>query len=186
MKQITIYIILILLFSCKEDDWRDNLNLGEIPLEIKKTHETLYKHQKENYIINNSSKTKEEAIVKYIQSMASHKNYSKYIFSKEEYIEIYLPNTIGYGTLLDTTYLDNYIEILLNRKEIAQDQLLSLVKDKKVTVERIEWSSSKPYRAIEGWKPKIFVTINKQPYTIDNIKQVVGHNGQFKVAIIAP
>jgi len=64
MKQITIYIILILLFSCKEDDWRDNLNLEEIPLEIKKDGIVQFNIQIEKVNVNPSRalKTFREAV----------------------------------------------------------------------------------------------------------------------------
>jgi hypothetical protein len=120
--------IVLLLNSCKEKDWRDemDINNSERVRLIQKDHEYLKSLQRDSYEIQNSSKNKDEAIRNYLDNLS--KDYKSedplYSFNKLEMKTILYPNTLGYGTVLDNSPLTDYEELVFTRKKLGESLIL--------------------------------------------------------------
>ena len=185
-------ISLLFINYCKEKDWREELDAinEERNLQIKEDHKLLLKQQVQEFSISYSSKSKEEAIINYLQNLEKdHKSdYSKYSFNKSELRNILYPNTLGYGTVLDNMPLKEYEQLVWGRKILGESMILEKIQGKSLKVKKIEWKQ-KPFRygVLMGYTPEIIeISLNGKLKNIKEIKQIIGHNGQFKVAIIAP
>jgi|JI8StandDraft_1071087.scaffolds.fasta_scaffold10101_2 hypothetical protein len=191
--QITLICILLSVFNCKEKDWREEMKNSNsaIDQQIQKDHDYLKSLQKDHYIFKDFARSKEEAILLYLKNLKFEPSYNeeiKFSFNKNELKTILYPNSLGYGTSLDKTPLKNYEELVWARKKIGEEKILQHLKTKNFKILKIVWKEDiRKFRKLNGYKPEsIEVSQNGSIFYISEIKQVIEHNGQFKVAIIAP
>lgn len=191
---IIIYLILLnlLLINCKDKDWRDEISSSnkEINTQLILDQSKLKQMVKKDYLISNSSNSKEEAIQSYlIELLSSNKKQSDmYSFDKKELSEILYPNSLGTGTSLDSTPLSIYEDLVWQRKILGEEKILNKFKNKNFSIKKINWRKGfREYGVLKGYKPdSIEIISNRELIIIEEIKQVIEHNGQYKVAIVAP
>jgi hypothetical protein len=178
-------------FSCSEEkDWREEMGIQNesLRVQLEKDQEYLRSLQKEKYSIENSSSNRDDAVRRYWESLKSSKpGESKYALDRRELQEILYPNSLGIGTSLDSTPLKEYEELVWTRRLLAEEKLIELSKNGgKIT--KIHWAEgTRSYGKLKGFKPdSITLEFNSETRSLNQIKQVIEHNGQFKVAILAP
>lgn len=188
---LILFLSISLVFSCKKKDWRDEMADSEkqFKASLAKDHEFLISLKKSSYEIPNSSQSRDEAIRMYLSEILTNEDPSKiqYAMNQQELREILYPNTLGIGTSLDTTKLSDYESIIWERFQLGQKRILEKW-NKNSKLIKIHWSETvRDYGALKGHKPESIeiITQNKK-LKIEQIKQVIEHNGQFKVAIVSP
>lgn len=190
-KFLILFLSIILVFSCKKKDWRDEMadSEKEFQSSLAKDHEFLVSLKKSSYVIPNSSKSREEAIQMYLSEVLTNEDISqiKYAMNQQELREILYPNTLGIGTSLDTTKLSDYENIIWERFQLGQKRILEKW-SKKSKLIQINWSETvRDYGVLKGHKPEsIEIITQEKKLKIEQIRQVIEHNGQFKVAIVSP
>jgi hypothetical protein len=170
--------IVLLLNSCKEKDWRDemDINNSERVRLIQKDHEYLKSLQRDSYEIQNSSKNKDEAIRNYLDNLS--KDYKSedplYSFNKLEMKTILYPNTLGYGTVLDNSPLTDYEELVFTRKKLGESLILEKLKPiGRLDINHIENFmdiSQNPLRLFKKEKWSSLIKLNKSLSTMVNLK----------------
>jgi hypothetical protein len=186
---LTSFLILFCI-NCGKKDWRDEMDAENAKLEksLEADHKKLLSLKKDSYSIENSSKSRDQAVVSYLQAMSKYSpGENPYSLNQKELLEILYPNSLGIGTSLDKTPLDNYQTIVWDRKIMAENKLNKKLSGN-IKVLKVNWQeNTRKYGALTGHKPdSIIITIDGKNDVIKEIKQVIEHNGQFKVAVVAP
>ncbi|PJZ69273.1 hypothetical protein CH373_14395 [Leptospira perolatii] len=161
----------------------------ERQLQIEETHKVYQERIKDSYEISEASESREEAVASFLKSVASGKP-DHYIFTKEEYLNIFLPNTLNEGTLTANMTEEEAWEITAVRRAAALDHIKSTlkgIKPNQIKVETIRWK--KPIRklnALDGYPIGVVeIRVGKEVRTIEEIRLVVGHKGKYKVCVIS-
>ena len=179
-KFLILFLSIILVFSCKKKDWRDEMadSEKEFQSSLAKDHEFLVSLKKSSYVIQ-----------MYLSEVLTNEDISqiKYAMNQQELREILYPNTLGIGTSLDTTKLSDYESIIWERFQLGQKRILEKW-SKKSKLIQINWSETvRDYGVLKGHKPEsIEIITQEKKLKIEQIRQVIEHNGQFKVAIVSP
>lgn len=189
MKQLTIlYIILFsIFFQCKEKDWRD-----EIPKPNWQTlHSNLASKRKFDFQLKGGRNSKEAVIQDWfsaIKKNSKQEDWTEYVLSDAEYFDYFAPHTLGSGTALDSTELEQYKANFLLRKEIGLKHIIDIISQTDGKISNIEWRpEQKTYGPFTGFKPeKIFIKSGKENVKLESIKQIVHYKGQWKIAVLAP
>jgi len=192
LRNILILILAInLIQNCKKKDWRDEMADSEEKFQssLAKDHEFLVSLKKSSYVIANSSKSRDDAIQIYLSEVLTNEDTSqiKYAMNQQELREILYPNTLGVGTSLDKTKLSDYESIIWERFQLGQKRILEKW-NKNSRLIKIHWSETvRDYGVLKGHKPESIEIISQgRKLKIEQIRQVIEHNGQFKVAIVSP
>lgn len=191
MKILIPFSIIILFLNCGKKDWRDDLaeSNAKFEKELAQDHAVLKSFQKEHYSIPNSANSKEKAIQNYLQDLAKHTpgEEAKHALNKQELREILYPNSLGIGTSLDKTRLADYEKLIWERRKLGEERILGKWTAGSKVV-KIHWQENpRTYGALTGHKPEsIEISTNGKKLNLSQIKQVIEHKGQFKVAVVAP
>jgi hypothetical protein len=197
MKFINLLILLIALLVHCIGDSREELQKEldriqkETDLTLQNDRDLLKSFQKESYQFSSYSKTKEEAIqnyLKYLSNNTKNREENPFAFNRIELREILYPNTLGFGTSLDNSPLKDYEDLVWERRKIGEQKILELLESGKWKLIKINWiTKPRQFKVLRGFKPQsVEVSIYGKTHVISQIKQVIEHNGMFKVAIIAP
>lgn len=188
-----LLLILLILSSanCKDSgqDFRKELEAKnqEWLAEVAETHKALIESQKDYYSIATHSPDKDTAIRNFLREIQTAKdaNSMKHLFTEEELRSILYPNVLGSGTALDSNRLDNYEELIRERRRVVFDRLKELLQGIPISKVEIEWELPRSYRVLNGHKPsKVLIHHNGKTTKLDHIKMIIEHKGQFKVAVI--
>ncbi|WCL49259.1 hypothetical protein [Leptospira sp. GIMC2001] len=180
-----------ILISCKDKDWREDLDElnKQAEMKLKSDKNLLLSLKKDKYKINNSFENRDKAVQQYLIELEKNQTSDEhaYVFSKKELKEILYPNALGLGTSLDKTPLDDYEKLIWERRKLGEARILQKLPSG-FKVGKIFWKDEiRQIGVLKGHKPESIEIIYKEnKYFINEIKQVIEHNGQFKVAIVSP
>ncbi|TGL15741.1 hypothetical protein [Leptospira meyeri] len=186
---------LLLLFSllsfsfCNQEDWREQMEVEnqKVLLRVEKDHQLIKENgfKKSDWI--KSSKSKELAVQNFLNEVFQNHSSSEYYVSWEEKLNVIFPNTLGKGTLLDTTPLVEYKKVLETRESIAITEIKNRIQSNKFRISSIDWEKPRMYGEIIGHKPKaIKILIDNQVIVLDQIKMVFETKSGYKVGVIGP
>ncbi|EMJ88172.1 hypothetical protein LEP1GSC196_1768 [Leptospira meyeri serovar Semaranga str. Veldrot Semarang 173] len=186
---------LLLLFSllsfsfCNQEDWREQMEVEnqKVLLRVEKDHQLIKENgfKKSDWI--KSSKSKELAVQNFLNEVFQNHSSSEYYVSWEEKLNVIFPNTLGKGTLLDTTPLVEYKKVLETRESIAITEIKNRIQSNKFRISSINWEKPRMYGEIIGHKPKaIKILIDNQVIVLDQIKMVFETKSGYKVGVIGP
>ncbi|WP_411824341.1 hypothetical protein [Leptospira sp. 'Mane'] len=192
MKKILLTtIILLLIAGCEsKQDWRAELEKVNKQEEIRmaESKAKIRAYIKDSYSIQNGFSTKEEALLAFLKEVqSSSKPELSSIFTFAEQETVVFPNTLGYGTSLDATPLEDYKKLIQNRQDLGIERLRKTIKGKSLSIKKIVWEKPRTYNKILGHKPgSLEILVNGKPINIDQVKMVFEVNGKFKTGVIAP
>jgi len=192
MKKILLTtIILLLIAGCEsKQDWRAELEKVNKQEEIRmaESKAKIRAYIKDSYSIQNGFSTKEEALLAFLKEVqSSSKPELSSIFTSTEQETVVFPNTLGYGTSLDATPLEDYKKLIQNRQDLGIERLRKTIKGKSLSIKKIVWEKPRTYNKILGHKPgSLEILVNGKPINIDQVKMVFEVNGKFKTGVIAP
>ncbi len=189
MRFFYLIFLLLLSTSCDRDNWRDQMEEAnqKVNIQIEQDHKQIdfYRLNPKDWSV--SSKTKDLAIENFFNEISKNKKANRYYVSWDEKLTVIFPNTIGSGTLLDTTPLSEYRKVLENREEIAFNDLYNLLEGKTFRIESIDWEKPRIYGNLKGYKPSgIKLTVMGKTITIQQIKMVFQTSSGYKVGVIGP
>ncbi|MCB1179754.1 MAG: hypothetical protein KDK36_19410 [Leptospiraceae bacterium] len=171
----------IFFFNCKDE------SLEVSPEErIKSIKDNYRKKIKDHYEIQDSSSSKEKAIEKFLNSIALGKK-DIYSCSKEEYLEMFLPNSVDEKTLTAGMEPEKAWEITKFRRDSALQSLESKILNKNFVIQDIKWKreNRELHNLIGHQVGSVIINSNNNEITIEEIKLVIEHNNQFKVCVYA-
>ncbi|PKA16776.1 hypothetical protein [Leptospira haakeii] len=184
-KTILFIFILFNVFFCEKVDKGDD---PEYENRLKETLSRYKSNIKEDYTISETSNTKEEAIKKYLEAVQRNEP-DRFIFSKEEYFNIFLPNTLGMETLTSKMPEKEAWELTDIRRKAALSRIQDIFKanpGKSFTITKLTWRDDpKIMNAITGYRVgTLEIRIGNHTHTIEEIRLIVGHKGKYKVCVI--
>ncbi|EIE00188.1 hypothetical protein [Leptospira licerasiae] len=164
---------------------------GDDPEYFKKIEESqayLKARIKDQYEISDLSNTKEEAIYRFLEAVQNGQT-DRYIFTKEEYINIFLPNTLDENTLSNTMPLEQAWKFTDMRRYIALESLQNLFKkhkNQKFKIETLTWREDvRQLKALKGHRVgNLTISFGNEKATLEEVRLVVEHRGKFKVCVI--
>ena len=176
-----ILIILFLLsFNCKNTEF-DETNKRKVAEVQKKYREKI----KNDYNIENSSKSKEEAVQIFLYSI-SQGNQEQYIYNKNEYLDIFLPNSIDENTLISQMEPDKAWQITELRRINAFQSLKNILFKKEFKILEIQWKDNRSLKSLIGYPiGNIKIEVSGIIHNIEEIKLVLEHKSKFKVCVIS-
>ncbi|PJZ24340.1 hypothetical protein CH352_16415 [Leptospira hartskeerlii] len=184
--QIIFAILTIsLVANCKKE------YKGDDPEYFKKIEESqayLRARIKDNYEISDLSNTKEEAVYRFLEAVQNGQT-DRYIFTKDEYINIFLPNTMDENTLSNTMPLEQAWKFTDMRRFIALENLQNLFKKhktQKFKIETLTWREDvRQLKALKGHRVgNLTISFGNEKVTLEEVRLVVEHRGKFKVCVI--
>lgn len=191
--QLILFLFLLFsIFHCKEKDWREEIEKQEQEYlkEVRKTHEFLLLNRKTSYKIANSQPTLKDAIIQFLKDAPKYKDPNEIpsLMNEDELKEILYPHVLGTGTALDSNPFPRYEEMIRDRRKLALIRINE--NTNKIKWDNIKFSVSelRNYGPLVGHKiDKInLINNNGNAIKLENIKMVIEHQGQFKVAVIGP
>lgn len=188
-KTILLAIIFnIFLLNCKKDP--REIAKDELTKQMEPSRLKLESFKKQPLYWNSEESDKNKCIMHFLQSIENHNNVSTNdcLIEQREWVESFLPYVYGKGTLLDSTPLEKYLQITDERKKIGLEKISTLVRDKKYKITDIKWikNEKSDFQHFVGWKPVIYLSINRNTFVINEIKQVIEYKGTYRIAVIAP
>ncbi|MEI7012679.1 hypothetical protein [Leptospira licerasiae] len=164
---------------------------GDDPEYFKKIEESkayLKARIKDEYEISDLSNTKEEAVYRFLEAVQKEQT-DRYIFTKEEYINIFLPNTMDENTLSNTMPLEQAWKFTDMRRYIALESLQNLFKkhkNQKFKIETLTWREDvRQLKALKGHRVgNLTISFGNEKATLEEVRLVVEHRGKFKVCVI--
>ncbi|GBF37077.1 hypothetical protein [Leptospira johnsonii] len=164
---------------------------GDDPEYFKKIEESqayLKARIKDSYEISDLSNTKEEAVYRFLEAVQNEQT-DRYIFTKEEYINIFLPNTLDENTLSTTMPLEQAWKFTDMRRYIALESLQNLFKKhkkQKFKIETLTWREEvRQLKALKGHRVgNLTISFGNEKATLEEVRLVVEHRGKFKVCVI--
>ncbi|TGN10875.1 hypothetical protein [Leptospira ilyithenensis] len=192
MKKILLITTLSLLaFQCEsKQDWRAELEKANKQEELRmaESRAKIQANIKGSYKIENGFSSKEEALIAFLKEVqAGSKSNYKSIFTPLEQETVVFPNTLGSGTSLDSTPLEDYKKLIQSRQDQGIERLREVLKGNRLSIKDVIWETPRTYKKIVGHKPgSLEVLVNGKPMNIDQIKMIFEVNGKFKVGVVAP
>ncbi|MCB1190366.1 MAG: hypothetical protein H7A23_23530 [Leptospiraceae bacterium] len=187
---INVFIFTLYISICISCTCGSKLQYKDVKNDLDKSHAYLKERIKSSYSIPGSSGTKDEAVTRYLQELSKGKTWrnNPYIYSEDEFVNIFLPNSLGNNTMIDHNPLGPHMDMVLFRRSVGEDKIRSVIGGKDFQVLQISWSKNiRKRNALTGYKPySVVVLVDGQKREIDEIKQVSEHQGKFKVSVIAP
>ncbi|TGK43416.1 hypothetical protein [Leptospira andrefontaineae] len=183
--------ILFILFSlltsidCKREDKGDDPDYFR---RVEESKAYLKAHIQDKYEISETSKTKEEAVIRFIESIQKGET-EHYIFTKDEYLNIFLPNTLEENTLSTTMPLDEAWKIADLRRYIAIEKIqnsLKRFKGKSFKIETLTWRPEvRQLNVLKGHRVgNLVLKFGNETVELDQVRLVIEHLGKFKVCVI--
>jgi len=185
-------LCLFFAFSCQEKDWRKELEKEQAKYmqEVAKTQEFLLLNKKDNYSIPNSANSVEEAILAFVREARTKDDPETMLtlMSEKELREILYPHVLGTGTSLDSNPFPRYEEMIRNRRKMGLERFKEDVgKDPSWSKVEYKVTEERKYGPITGYKIGfLLLKGKKREIKTEAVKMVIGHKGQFKVAVIGP
>ncbi|BDA80569.1 hypothetical protein LPTSP3_g34990 [Leptospira kobayashii] len=192
MKKILQSIILLLtVIGCEsKQDWRADLEKvnRQEELRMADSKAKIRAHIKDSYTIQNGFSTKEEALLAFLkEAQASYKTDYISLFTPFEQETVVFPNTLGYGTSLDVTPLEDYKKLIQNRQDLGIQRLRESIKGNRLTIKKIVWEKPRTYNKITGYKPgSLEVLADGKSINTDQVKMIFEVGGKYKVGVVAP
>ncbi|PJZ38689.1 hypothetical protein CH354_05705 [Leptospira levettii] len=188
--RILLLLISLLSFSfCNQEDWRKQMEAEnqKVILQVEKDHKLIRAYASKNSDWVKSSKTKELAVQNFLKEIIQNNSQNDYYVSWDEKMSVIFPNTLGKGTLLDTTPLAEYKKVLETRESFAITEIKNRIQGKQYRITSIDWEKPRIYGDIIGHKPKtIKIQIDNQVIDLEQIKMVFGTKSGYKVGVIGP
>lgn len=177
----------LLLSSCKDENQKKK---EEYQRQLDETKKILLEKQKEQYVIENSFADPETAVRSFLNAIiqSNEKNVEKYSFGREESENILLPNLIGDKSIIANIPLDQALEMLRLRRELGIKRIADSTEGKRVSVKRVIFNPKKRIlNRLVGYEvEKVELNVAGKTVFSEQIKLVVEHKGQFKVAVVSP
>ncbi|MCW7460940.1 hypothetical protein [Leptospira limi] len=189
MRKLLLLISLLSFSFCSQEDWREQMEAEnqKVMFQVEKDHQTIRANASNKGDWEKSSKTKELAIQNFLKEVIQNKSQYDYYVTWDEKMSVIFPNTLGKGTLLDTTPLVEYKKVLETRETFAITEIKNRIQDKEYKITSIDWEKPRSYGAIVGHKPKtIKIQIENQVIVLDQIKMVFETKSGYKVGVIGP
>ncbi|GBF51429.1 hypothetical protein LPTSP4_29650 [Leptospira ryugenii] len=190
MKKIKILLTLLFFFvlDCKKKDWRDELKT----VDYKEIHKDSLSKQKLPIQMSGGMTDRESAVHSFLVALKENRKneISKFILSDEEYKEYFLPHTLGHGTSLDVTPMDQYWPSFIERKKMGMESLSASLLRSNGNIKEFHWRpETREYGPWKAWKLDSVVLETKNAkagLTLEQIKLVACHKEKCKIAVIAP
>lgn len=188
-KKIKIYfhlaLIAILVFfilTCKKEATTNST----ISKEAQEIQENYRKKIKPNPAFKDTSKTKEDAVFAFLDGISKGKG-DLYACSKEEYTEIFLPNSIDEKTITSFLEPEKAWELTMFRRKTAMSILNDILLNKSFEIKQISWKrNNRKLNFLNSHQiGSIELSVENKSYTLEVIKLVIETNNQFKVCVYA-
>ncbi len=186
-------IILLLLFviGCdSKQDWRADLEKvnEQEELRMADSKAKIRSYMKDSYTIETGFSSKEEALLAFLTEVQKTTGFElKTIFTSLEKETVLFPNTLGFGTALDVTPLEEYKKLIQERENMGIERLREKMQGGSFSLTEIKWEKPRIYNKINGYKPhSIELTIKGKQVKVDQVKMIFEVNGKYKVGVIAP
>ncbi|WP_244279460.1 hypothetical protein [Leptospira brenneri] len=189
MRNLLIILSLLSFSFCNQEDWREQMEVEnqKVILRVEKDHQLIKENgfKKSDWV--KSSKSKELAVQNFLNEVFQNHSSNEYYVSWEEKLNVIFPNTLGKGTLLDTTPLAEYKKVLETRESFAITEIKNRIQSKKFRISSFDWEKPRMYGEMIGHKPKaIKILIDNQVIVLDQIKMVFETKSGYKVGVIGP
>lgn len=163
-----------------------NSTIDEASEKIKIIQENYRKKIQPLYVIENSSLTKEEAVQKFLEGISQGKS-DLFACSKEEYLEIFLPNSVDEKTLTSQMEPEKAWEITQLRRDPALQELTKILSNKDVKVTNISWKrQNRKLNSLNSHQiGSVEMKVDGKDFSTESIKLVIENNNQFKVCVYA-
>ncbi|TGL63072.1 hypothetical protein EHQ58_01070 [Leptospira ognonensis] len=186
-----IYVLLtsiFLLTNCDKDP--REIAQEQLAKEIEPTRIKLEAFKKQPIYWSGIESSKDECVLSFIKSVSEGKSGENLacVLENREWEESFLPYVFGQGTILDSTPLEKYLQITSDRKNMGFEKIKTLVQNKKYKIISIQWNKNEKsnFGPFLGWKPVIQLSINRNTFVINEVKQVIEYKGTYKIAVIGP
>ncbi len=185
MQFVFALIITTILIDCKKEYKGDD---PEYFRKIEESKAYLQARIKDRYEISDLSDTKEEAVQRFLEAVQNGQT-DRYIFTKEEYINIFLPNTLDENTLSTTMPLEQAWKFTELRRYIALEKIQNAFKKhkgRKFKIETLTWKyENRQLKALKGHRVgNLIISFGKDKVEFEEVRLVVEHQGKFKVCVI--
>lgn len=185
MRIFFVLIITTISIDCKKE------YKGDDPEYFKKIEESktyLRSQLKDHYEISDLSNSKEEAIQKFLEAVQNGQT-DRYIFTKDEYINIFLSNSIDENSLFINMPLEQAWKFTDLRRYVALEKIQSVFqkhKGQKFKIETLTWKyENRPLKALKGHRVgSLVISFGKDKVEFEEVRLVIEHQGKFKVCVI--
>ncbi|PJZ76861.1 hypothetical protein [Leptospira neocaledonica] len=183
-----LFISVLLISStsaCKKQEQGGDPNYDK---KIEEAREYLKAHIKDRYEISETSDTRDQAILNYLNSVSKGEP-NKFLCSKEEYIDVFLPNTLEEGTLTTNMPLEQAWEITNLRRTVALEKLQNELKGApkgKIQVQTLTWRDDvRILNSLKGHRVgTLIIKVGTKSISLEQIRLVIEHKGKFKLCVI--
>ncbi|TGL64286.1 hypothetical protein [Leptospira sarikeiensis] len=178
-------IITVILSDCKKEYKGDD---PEYFNKIEESKAYLKSQLKDHYEISDLSNSKEEAIQKFLEAVQNGQT-DRYIFTKDEYINIFLSNSIDENTLSNTMPLEQTWKFTDLRRYVALEKIQNVFKShkgQKFKIETLTWKyENRPLKVLKGHRVgNLVISFGKDKVELEEVRLVIEHQGKFKVCVI--
>ncbi|TGM96118.1 hypothetical protein [Leptospira dzoumogneensis] len=181
---ITFFLIII-SYNCKKEKTEGD---PEYQKKVEEARNYLRAHIKDNYDISETSATRDDAVLNYLEAVNQGKT-DKYICTKQEYFDVFLPNTLEESTLTSNMPLEQAWEITELRRKVALEQLQEVLKKEKnkpIKIEALTWRDQiRQLNVLKGHRVgNLVIRVGNKSVTLEQVRLVIEHKGKFKLCVI--
>lgn len=181
---ITFFLI-ITSYNCKKERTEGD---PEYQKKVEEARNYLKAHIKDSYDISETSDTRDAAVINYLEAL-NHGKADKYICTKQEYLDVFLPNTLEESTLTSNMPLEQAWEITELRRKVALEQLQEVLKKEKnkpIKIETLTWRDQiRQLNVLKGHRVgTLIIRVGNKSVSLEQIRLVIEHKGKFKLCVI--
>ncbi|MCX7997877.1 MAG: hypothetical protein N3A69_02855 [Leptospiraceae bacterium] len=182
---VVVFSFIFFIFNCKPSSHAKSQE--EYEQKISKLHEYYKSQIKETYEISNSARNVEEAIMNFLNEVAQGNGEYKTLCDEREIKEIFLPNNYNTGTIISFQEPEEAWKTISIRRQFGLEELERKLKGKKLVLSKIKIKSEvRNLNSLKGHVPsQIVVNVNSEELSIEQIKLIIEHKGQFKVCVVS-
>lgn len=187
IRALFILFLFTYLFSidCQKED------KGDDPEYFRKVEESkayLRAHIKDHYDISETSSTKEGAVLHFLEAIQKGES-GRFLFTKEEYIDIFLANSMNENAVFSNMPLDQTWKFTDLRRYVALEKLQNTFKKyngQKFKIESLTWREEiRKLNVLKGHRVgNLTLSFGKDKVELEEVRLVIEHEGKFKVCVI--
>ncbi|MEI1280373.1 hypothetical protein V6Z05_18715 [Leptospira venezuelensis] len=179
------FLLIIISYNCKKEQAEGD---PEYQKKVEEARKYLKAHIHESYDISETSATRDSAVANYLDAVNRGQT-DKYICTKQEYLDIFLPNTLEENTLTSNMPLDQAWEITELRRKVALEQLQAVLKKEKnkpIKIETLTWRDQvRQLNVLKGHRVgNLIIRVGNRSIMLEQIRLVIEHKGKFKLCVI--
>ncbi|TGL35395.1 hypothetical protein EHQ52_13100 [Leptospira koniambonensis] len=179
------FLLIIISYNCKKEKPEGD---PEYQKKVEEARNYLKAHIKESYDISETSPTRDAAVSNYLDAVNRGET-DKYLCTKQEYLDVFLPNTLEESTLTSNMPLEQAWEITELRRKVALEQLQDVLKKEKnkpIKIETLTWRDQvRQLNVLKGHRVgNLVIRVGNRSISLEQIRLVIEHKGKFKLCVI--